>query len=236
MRHHLTVSHYILKSHRIEIRKLISDITKHSSTQLDQLLDAAKKAPTRCASLQFFGEYLHTFEDTFAHRDRNNVPYGVNNGFGHGSNGSSPDYTYDDAPDVTGPLSWHVRADRTLKMEEEVFRKLQAYGDPVKAKSWDEVKAVAEEFNKIQESEDNKSPDNLTGLKEKITFLNAALASYTVTNVDGITESINLDGMDRYDTSQGRINRDKYLCDKEGNRLTPEDYPGTILPTTDCPK
>jgi RHS repeat-associated protein len=213
-----------------------SDITKHSSTQLDQLLDAAKKAPTRCASLQFFGEYLHTFEDTFAHRDRNNVPFGVNNGFGHGSNGSNPDYTYDDAPDVTGPLSWHVRADRTLKMEEEVFRKLQAYGDPAKAKSWDEVRIVAEHFNKIQESEDNKSPDNRTELKEKITFLNAALASYTVTNVDGITGSINLNGMDRYDASQGAINRDKYLCDKEGNRLTPEDYPGTILPTTDCPK
>ena len=44
--------------------------------------------------MQFFGEYLHAFEDTFAHRDQDNDPFGVNAGAGHGTHGSHPDYTY----------------------------------------------------------------------------------------------------------------------------------------------
>ncbi|NPU95293.1 MAG: RHS repeat protein [Gammaproteobacteria bacterium] len=51
---------------------------------------------------QLYGEYLHAFEDTFAHRDTNNNPYDVWNltendpaGIaGHGGAGHSPDHSY----------------------------------------------------------------------------------------------------------------------------------------------
>ncbi|HJW55774.1 MAG TPA: DUF6765 family protein [Burkholderiaceae bacterium] len=214
-----------------------TDITQHSSTQLGQLIDASQKAPTKCARLQFFGEYLHAFEDTFAHRDRNNVPYGVNNGFGHGlSAGSNPDYTYDDAPDVTGPLSWHVRAERTLKMEEEVFDQLKnLYGDNTKARSWEEVKVVVEQFNKFKESEGDEK--NFT---KKFNLLNETLNQigweYKAINADGTMRDIDLFIEDKYDKNRAATNRDKYLCDKNNTRLRPMDYPGTILPETECPK
>jgi hypothetical protein len=47
--------------------------------------------------MQLFGEYLHTFEDTFAHRDQENNPYDatlLSLGVGHGAGGENPDYTY----------------------------------------------------------------------------------------------------------------------------------------------
>ena len=45
-------------------------------------------------SLQFMGEYLHAFEDTFSHRDRNNLPFDINNGTGHAHENHDPDYTF----------------------------------------------------------------------------------------------------------------------------------------------
>ena len=53
---------------------------------------------------QLYGEYPHSFEDTFAHRDRNNKPYERLNfnenypigGTGHGLAGHYPDHTYND--------------------------------------------------------------------------------------------------------------------------------------------
>jgi hypothetical protein len=38
--------------------------------QLSRLNAAANNALTRCGRAQFFGEYLHAFEDTFSHRDQ----------------------------------------------------------------------------------------------------------------------------------------------------------------------
>ena len=219
-----------------------SDITQHDSTQLNRLYDASAKAPTKCAQLQFFGEYLHAFEDTFAHRDKANVPYGVNNGFGHGlAAGSNPDYTYNEPYDGDDPVVlsrlWTVREARTLRMEEEVFAKLAAFGDSTKAKSWEEVKVVVEQFNKIQENES-------IGLSKKIELLNNTLNdtengwNYKATNSDNTMRNIDLTDAkkDQYDASIAGSNRNKNLCDKDGYRLNPEDYPGTILPKTECPK
>jgi hypothetical protein len=73
-------------------------------------------APTSCAKAQFYGEYLHAFEDTFAHRDEANVPYGYKTG--HLSGGHEPDHTYN-AP------FWKYNQDRTFEMEKEVFAKFK---------------------------------------------------------------------------------------------------------------
>ena len=217
-------------------------IKNPNSTQLNNLQGASNNAPTNCAKLQLFGEYLHAFEDTFAHRDRDNVPYGVNNGFGHGlSEGSHPDYTYDDAPNVTGPLSWHVRADRTLEMEKEVFEKLKGLGGKNKVMDWDkDVKQIVEEFNAIHEDEgDNQK------FAEKFKKLNQTLEAwnYQALNNDNSVRAIDLSmndqdkpGLDSYDITQAEKNRIKNLCDKNGKRLKVDSYPGTILPKTECPK
>jgi hypothetical protein len=84
--------------------------------QLRQLHAYAMNAPTSCAKAQFYGEYLHAFEDTFAHRDETNVPYGYKTG--HLSGGHEPDHTYN-AP------FWKYNQDRTFEMEKEVFAKFK---------------------------------------------------------------------------------------------------------------
>lgn len=208
---------------------------------MTRLLEASNKAPTECARLQLFGEYLHAYEDTFAHRTKQNEPFGVNSGFGHGLSGSNPDYTYSDylgdAP-IVQANSWVVRPERTLRMEEEVFAKLTAWGDPAKAKSWDEVRAVVAEFNAIEEDEDHIDPSlNPDGLNEKINLLNKILQKwdYQVTNDDGTTRNINLLKDDQYDPTDGGKNRNEYLCDEKNQRLKETDYPGTTLPVTECP-
>jgi RHS repeat-associated protein len=102
------------------------------NAQLDKLSGYSSNAVTRCQKAQFFGEYLHAFEDTFAHRDQNNVPIDVNRGAGHAYYGHSPDRTYNHA-NVIWPIGaqgfWANNEARTLQMESEVFAKMRsAYG------------------------------------------------------------------------------------------------------------
>jgi len=211
-----------------------SDLTLPStspSAQLANLIGASEKAPTGCGQLQFFGEYLHAFEDTFSHRQKNNKPYDALDfglGIGHGLDGHEPDYTYDN--DSNG---WNMRSARTLVMEEEVFNKLKSqFGDSTKAMSWDKVKAVADEFNKTHEDESDKN-----NFKVKLKILNDALVGYTVINPDKSTRAIDLTDVekDKYEKGLGDTNRNKNLCDKDGQRLKQWDYAGTMLPGTVCP-
>ena len=73
------------------------------SPQLNRLLAASNFAKadlnaTCNSSAQLFGEYLHAFEDTFAHRDKDNDPYTATSfgyGTGHATGGENPDFTYD---------------------------------------------------------------------------------------------------------------------------------------------
>jgi hypothetical protein len=65
-----------------------------------------------CQKAQFFGEYLHTFADTFSHRDSNNVPYGYR--VGHTTANHDADQTFD-------VRDFQRNEARTLEMEQEVF-------------------------------------------------------------------------------------------------------------------
>ncbi|MFZ6692359.1 DUF6765 family protein [Undibacterium sp. SXout20W] len=226
-------------------------IANPDSPQLQNLLAASKNAPTGCGQLQFFGEYLHAFEDTFSHRNPDNIPFdavwtapilGTQFGIGHGLYDSNPDYTWNVQMGcgLAGCYNWNNNAARTLEMESEVFEKLKAYGDPGKAQDWKDVQKVAEAFNAIQEREKDK-----TDFKDKFDKLNQALAdwNYKAVNEDQTTRAIDLSisdpknlGKDRYDRTEAEANRNKNLCDKDGKRLKQDDYPGTILPTTECPK
>jgi hypothetical protein len=89
--------------------------------QLIRLYDAVStpkcNALGRNTELQFFGEYLHAFQDTFGHRDSNNVPIDANDGYGHATYGHNPDFTYDHlaANPFPGHFNWNNNEARTLQ-------------------------------------------------------------------------------------------------------------------------
>jgi RHS repeat-associated protein len=106
-----------------------------TNTQLTRLLNASEKAEicvSRNAGLQLFGEYTHSFQDTFAHRDQNNNPFPLNVGFGHGGYGSNPDYTYNHWS-LLPIANWDNNESRTYSMELLVFMEMKkcATGDDV---------------------------------------------------------------------------------------------------------
>ncbi len=189
-------------------------------------------ANTRCTQLQFFGEYLHAFEDTFGHRDRHNLPYAINGGLGHADDGSKPDYTYDDAYAPGGapwPQGWYVRAARTLQMEQEVFAKLTNWGNAANAHSFAEIEQTLKDFNAIKEHEgwgggyDRDNPKD----SQKIKLLNNKLKEW---GIPADLLDTTMQGQ-AYKKAAGEKNRNANLCDKDKKALDQTKYPGTILPT-----
>jgi RHS repeat-associated protein len=92
--------------------------------QLQNLYSASNRAPNTCAKAQLFGEFMHTLEDTFAHRDRDNEPIDVNAGGGHALYGSDPDLTYNHLGTI---LMWTHNEQRSYEMEREVFSRLVGF-------------------------------------------------------------------------------------------------------------
>lgn len=119
------------------------------SPQLASLLGYAldfesKNCNPNSTSLQFMGEFLHAFQDTYAHRDPGNKPFGTNAGIGHGIYISHPDYTYNHKSirphlDLNFPYvhiqdDWVNNESRTLHMELAVYNQIVDY---LKARNYD---------------------------------------------------------------------------------------------------
>lgn len=119
------------------------------SPQLASLLGYAldfesKNCNPNATSLQFMGEFLHAFQDTYAHRDPGNKPFGTNAGIGHGIYISHPDYTYNHKSirphlDLNFPYvhiqdDWVNNESRTLHMELAVYNQIVDY---LKARNYD---------------------------------------------------------------------------------------------------
>lgn len=226
------------------------------SPQLQSLLSYAEKSDANgClkssnTSLQFMGEFLHAFEDTFAHRMADNTPFGVNNGFGHGYYDSDPDYTYNhEGKTLLGePVSWVNNADRTLTMEGAVYAQIVAYMEKMNyAPSADGqarrtvlddpvVFQALLDFNgcRANEGSDNKTGNRDTAscsydsgagsLTPKIAILANALKKL------GYSETFQFapdkDGKGNgYDVKEAADNRQENLRD-----LQPVDYPAANLP------
>lgn len=102
------------------------------------------RVSTRAVKAQLYGEYLHAYEDTFAHRDTNNKPYDKFNalenepagGIGHMFAGHRPDRTYNQRYVSSSQVGsrgsfrqsveeWSYNELRTLTMEREVFELFQ---------------------------------------------------------------------------------------------------------------
>ena len=204
---------------------------KSPSFQMQQLIGAYEGAPTRCAKLQFFGEFLHAFEDTFGHRNSINEPIDaliLGKGTGHGLYGSHPDYTYNHdqlTPLPTGSaVHWNNEA-RTLTMEQAVY-------DWIKGKSglatgsggasWAQIEGVLRQFNATRENHD-------TQFKDKLKILDDALAAF-VKRPNGGPINLQPNGGGEYNVAEAEKNRRVNLCDTKGNRLKESDYPFLILP------
>jgi RHS repeat-associated protein len=135
-------------------------------------------------SLQFMGEFLHAFEDTFSHRNEGNRPYPVDFGLGHGLSGSHPDYTYNHSSTeiILGPLGpelirteWRRNEDRTLAMEYSTYQQIIDYmrnqnfyasgrADASRIIPVAQLDAVLRQFNSETENDDTtdrfRSPDS----------------------------------------------------------------------------
>lgn len=194
----------------------------------------------RNTELQFFGEYLHAFEDTFGHRDSNNVPIDANDGFGHFTYGHNPDFTYDHlaANPILGHFNWNNNEARTLQMEQEVFAKMFQFAtgkDVISAGKLTaaEFQQLLKDFNAIEENEENgyvkgdvTNPNKPTPSGAKIELLQKALNEWFGTDVINLKDFNNA----AYNQTEAANNRASFLCEN-GKPLNQKDYPGTILPT-----
>jgi RHS repeat-associated protein len=219
-----------------------SDVSNPTSFQLEDLLQASQNAPTQCGRFQFLGEYLHAFEDTFSHRDENNIPYDAltfGQGLGHGPDGHHPDYTYNHTTgDLLGFGDWNVNESRTLEMEKEVFAILQGYGDPGKAKDFSEILPTLVKFNAFKADEEGSWSDEdgkVPSIYDKIAILNQALVDLGYTGYDlrwwnGAPGTKDTRPANSYSEDEAKQHRENYLLNADRTPLNQADFPGTILP------
>ncbi|MDP3608524.1 MAG: RHS repeat-associated core domain-containing protein [Methylophilus sp.] len=204
--------------------------TNDQLTRLLKASETAEKCVSKNAGLQLFGEYMHAFQDTFAHRDQNNNPFALNVGFGHGGYDSHPDYTYNHWS-LLPIANWDNNESRTYSMELLVFLEMKKYatGDDVITQGKISEQAfyqLLKEFNAIEEHEDSgyeKSPP----LGKKIEKLQEELNKLFG---EGIINIKDLNSA-AYNETQAASNRASYLC-YSGKPLDQKVYEGTILPTT----
>ena len=189
----------------------------------------------RSSHLQLMGEYLHSFADTFAHRDPNNRPFALEVGIGHGAFLSHPDYTYNHTTSLPWAPAWNTNEARTLQAEREIYAKLLGLSSGAgTVRPLGEFESVLSAFNAINEHEgsgggyDKIDPVN----SRKIKLLQAQLTAWGVTGVNWTNEGT---PAGRYSESDGAANRNKFLCDANGNALVQTQYAGTILPACNGP-
>lgn len=109
-------------------------INNPTSPQLENLRRPAYNMQlSHCARVQFFGEYIHAFADTFAHRDQDNVPFFFTSTAGHGLYNHDPDQTYNVRDFQNNEM-------RTLRMAEEIFQKMPTFVGKPPAFGWDDIK------------------------------------------------------------------------------------------------
>ncbi|MDO8329575.1 MAG: DUF6531 domain-containing protein [Fluviicoccus sp.] len=164
-----------------KIRRLTANI--ESIPQIQNLEFNYRNVEGCNQKMQFFGEFLHAFEDTFAHRDAENDPFGLNKGTGHATGGENPDYTYNHVVgglSVLGRGTWDVNEDRTLIAQEQVYRKMLDFRDSVGASGkvvpWEELRDYLVVFNSIHENAHGADgAEDLHTLQYKIRYLQGLL-------------------------------------------------------------
>ena len=212
--------------------------------QLIRLFDAAAHARdlgSDCAGAVLYGEYLHAFEDSFAHRSYDDTPIGVDLGLGHGISGHLPDHTYNETQ-LFGH-DWLNNEARTLEMEHEVFDRLKSTvgDDKNPSQKWEDIEPLLVDFNATQENSD--TTDHFTKQSKKVDMLNAQLNlwGYGFVGVNGKEDGIDLKtiGKGRYDPDTGDTDRKDFLRYSQNSndhkagdpfKIIDPAFLGTILP------
>jgi len=162
------------------------------ATRAPSLRDGVAGCSDDEVHLQFLGEYLHAFADTFSHRDQNNVPYDawrVGFGVGHGPSWSEPDYTYRNG-------EWVGREARTFSMElalrEQIRHSRFANRESaITDRQLDTFFAALNDFNQTREDEEHSmivtmapSVDERWIRSNKVRILNQALIDLGYEGID----------------------------------------------------
>jgi RHS repeat-associated protein len=222
----------------------VNSVVNSLSPQLQNLKCASDKAPNADSKAQFFGEFLHAFEDTYGHRDSNDFPIdaltlGV--GAGHTDYGHNPDYTYNhrSAIPLSGHMVWDNNEMRTDAMERAVFAQLQAYAGTAASKvGFDQIKSIVDKFNGYNENEENTGADGLfsmrPGTSKVADAAGTSSSNATSQKLQTLNDALVVAGFSSilyYDVNQACQNRNEFLT-----TLDPKNYSGTILTTpTTCP-
>lgn len=172
--------------------------------QLSLLVNAsyqAERLGSECAKAVMYGEYLHAFEDTFAHRSYDNLPIAIHAGFGHATDLHFPDHTYNE--DRILGHNWRQNESRTIRMQREVFDMLKGAwgGGNTASRSFDEIQELLTEFNK--KTENSQNTDNFRSPSEKISLLNNRLKAW---GYDFVNEKGERSRLDLYSENQGQYN------------------------------
>ena len=122
------------------------------SPQLVNLYQASSRSlASDCARAVLLGEFLHTFEDTFSHRDSNNVPFSAT--LGHLFAGHDPDQTYDvinsAAPEGSALrrfVDYPWNEERSMRMAQETYGVLQKYFGSTPVASFAQIETQVRQF------------------------------------------------------------------------------------------
>lgn len=197
------------------------------STAPPHYISGSAPCDSEAASLQFFGEFLHSLADTYAHRGRDDRPYDAIEaglGLGHAIGGHWPDYTYNEG-------AWITREARTFAMELDVRDAIRnsQWADPLRSttdRQFETLVSILREFNAMREDEQslqNASEGNVSELwlhSRKIASLNAGLRQLGYDSVDLTSAEF------RFDEAEARRLREGAF-----EQLDRSQYPGAILET-----
>jgi hypothetical protein len=205
---------------------------------------------SRCQQAQFYGEFLHTFEDTFAHRDENNAPFG--SFFGHAIPVHDPDQTYN-VQNSLGGGDFEDNADymsneaRTLAMEEALYNRFITDWKTTPKASFAEIRDTLIAFNLagkaeyeayIRTHDKKEAEEEFEARKEneldlKIPILSKKLEELGLGTFDQLNSDLNVTQLDWYYDVDARLNRNTFLGNLKHvgpSRAGPDPYRGILLP------
>ena len=199
-------------------------------------------APTDCSKEQFYGEFLHAYMDTYAHRNELNAPYDFLGGhvIALGSPGHGPDTTYDwiEKPLSKGKVTGNFRFqdEKALALEESVFNRLQAdikkdkKLKPSQSIEWATVQEVLIQFNAVEVSGDIGNFSDLYGSPQNSVDL-TKLAIEKLKILQSALERFGFESIPNYSVAKARSARIANLVDAQGKPFLGVSYPKAILTT-----
>ena len=222
------------------------------SPQLDRLLAAAHSPKaSACARLVFFGEFIHTFQDSFAHRDDRNEPFRSHDG--HLLAGHDPDQTYDVVNSASPPGSalrafadYRWNEARTLRMAQESWEQMRRFFGLRPALGFDAIQDTVLRFartgaersarwiatSRRPETQGEYTLRKLAELRDKIAVLGESLRRHGLGDFD----TLHADGegeffQARYRAQAGAAQRERHLAGlSHGRPGEPDPFPGILLP------